>query len=128
MKNIVLIFACIWSSTSFSQKVVDEIVGIVGSEPILLSEVEEQAQQDFMNGTGLRDDASKCELFEELLFQKMLLDQAGKDSLNAVYKLSEVARPCEHCHNNASNSGDHQRNPVGDPQPKRRSARAECAR
>lgn len=81
MKNIVLIFACIWSATSFSQKVVDEIVGIVGSEPILLSEVEEQAQQDFMNGTGLRDDASKCELFEELLFQKMLLDQAGKDSL-----------------------------------------------
>lgn len=81
MKKIIVILGCLWSVSSYSQKVIDEIVGVVGSEPILLSEVEEQAQQDFMNGTGLRDKDTKCNLFEELLFQKMLLDQAGKDSL-----------------------------------------------
>lgn len=81
MKKIAIVIGLVLSTFSYSQKVVDEIIGIVGSEPIFLSEVEEQAQQDFMNGTGQRDAATKCNLFEELLFQKMLLDQAGKDSL-----------------------------------------------
>jgi len=82
MRKLALIVAILVSTVSYSQKIVDEIIGVVGSEPIFLSEVEEQAQQDFMNGTGTRDAVSKCNLFEELLFQKMLLDQASKDSLD----------------------------------------------
>ena len=65
-----------------AQIIVDEVVGVVGAEPILLSEVEEQAQNDYMEGqAAARDFNSKCNLFEELLFQKMLLNQAEKDSL-----------------------------------------------
>lgn len=82
MKKLFVILGFLCGLSLHAQIVIDEVVGVVGAEPILLSEVEEQAQNDFMEGqAGARDFKTKCGLFERLLFEKMLLNQAEKDSL-----------------------------------------------
>lgn len=62
------------------RQVVDEVVAVVGNEIILLSEIEEQARQMTMQGqkVGYRE---KCMILEGLLFQKLCLEQAERDSL-----------------------------------------------
>lgn len=58
---------------------VDEIVGIVGKNQILYSDVENQYHQ--MQAQGVKPLPTKCEVFEELLIQKLLVNQAAIDSL-----------------------------------------------
>jgi len=58
---------------------IDKIVGVVGKNQILFSEVEEQYLQ--MEAQGIKPLPSKCEVFEELLAQKLLVNQAEVDSL-----------------------------------------------
>ena len=59
---------------------IDQIVGIVGTKPIKLSEVEsEYYQQKAQGNTGISD--LKCEVFESLLGQKLLVNQAMLDSV-----------------------------------------------
>ncbi len=59
--------------------VVDKVVAVVGKNVILMSDVENQYIQ--MKGQGVQGENLKCTVFEELLFQKLLLDQAQKDSI-----------------------------------------------
>ena len=59
----------------------DKIVAVVGSHIILLSEVESQYQQLVQQKSVLTED-SRCELLEDQLFQRLLLNQAEHDSLN----------------------------------------------
>ncbi|PKP05109.1 MAG: peptidylprolyl isomerase [Bacteroidetes bacterium HGW-Bacteroidetes-6] len=59
---------------------VDKIVAIVGSKMILLSEVETQYWQMVMQGEKPTDEL-RCSILEELMLQKMLLNQAEIDSL-----------------------------------------------
>jgi len=87
MKNV-LLFACllclalISPLTSHAQdKVVDEIVAVVGSHPILWSDVETQYQQARVQGVAGDPMMMRCRIFEELLFQKLLLYQSEIDSL-----------------------------------------------
>ena len=62
--------------------IVDKIVGIVGNEIILQSEVEIQyLSQDFMALQNVSEQKAKCMVFEEMLYQKLLLNQAQKDSV-----------------------------------------------
>ena len=63
------------------EKVIDEIVGLVGSHPIFWSDVETQYTQSV--GQGMKGDPHlmHCRIFEDLLFQKLLLNQAEIDSL-----------------------------------------------
>jgi peptidyl-prolyl cis-trans isomerase SurA len=65
------------------RQVVDEVVAVVGNEIILLSEIEEQARQMSMQGqtAGYRE---KCMILEGLLFQKLCLEQAERDSLTVT--------------------------------------------
>ncbi len=58
---------------------VDKIVGVVGKNQILFSEIEEQYLQ--MEAQGIKPSPSKCEIFEDLLAQKLLVNQAEVDSL-----------------------------------------------
>ncbi|MFC2096961.1 peptidylprolyl isomerase [Bacteroidota bacterium] len=70
---------------NFAQnKVIDEIVAIVGKNPILLSEIEYTYLQYAQNGIEL----DKCEILEGLLINKLLLLQAELDSI--VVSDSEV--------------------------------------
>ncbi len=80
--NLIL-FAFFFSGVSvFAQekKLIDEVIAIVGNKPILLSSVEAQYMQQQQQGyrTGSQ---SKCDIFEGMLYQKLLLAQAELDSI-----------------------------------------------
>lgn len=62
------------------EKIIDRVIAVVGLNPILQSELEAQYQQ-MVSAQELVDGNSHCKLLEELLYQKLLLAQAQKDSL-----------------------------------------------
>nr|MDA3818894.1 SurA N-terminal domain-containing protein [Candidatus Delongbacteria bacterium] len=68
---------------SQNQKIIDQVIAVVGDEPILLSEVETQAMQLKSQGYYGATDVN-CEILEEMLFQKLLLQQAKKDSIEVT--------------------------------------------
>lgn len=75
-------FLFVLSSTSiFGQVMIDGIVGVVGANIILKSDVEERhsnyVRQGFMSNTP----EDKCIVLEELLFEKLLIHQAEVDSV-----------------------------------------------
>jgi peptidyl-prolyl cis-trans isomerase SurA len=66
----------------FSQEVViDRVIAVVGVNPILQSELETQYQQ-MVTAQEETNENSRCKLLDELLYQKLLLAQAQKDSLD----------------------------------------------
>ena len=82
MKRIILLFfcfSCVYAAYSQSF-MIDQIVGIVGSKPIKQSDVDGLYNQMRAMGYPARGDM-KCDLFERLLQQKLLMNQAEVDSL-----------------------------------------------
>ncbi len=81
LASIVLIasFSQIWSQQG---ELIDKVVAVVGDEIILLSELEFQALQ--YNDNKTPSEAFKCEVLEELMFQKLLIDQARIDSIEVM--------------------------------------------
>ncbi len=67
---------------SFAQPI-DKIVAVVGSNIIMLSDVESQYLQILAQGYE-QDESIKCDLLEELLFQKLLVNQARLDSVEVA--------------------------------------------
>lgn len=63
-----------------SAQPIDKVVAVVGSNIIMLSEVEAQYLQILSQGYA-PDPTIKCDLLEELLFQKLLVNQARLDSV-----------------------------------------------
>lgn len=63
-----------------SQTLIDKVVAIVGKHPILLSQVE-MGYREKINEDST---ATKCIVLEELMFQKLLLVQAEKDSVTVT--------------------------------------------
>ncbi len=86
MKKLLVAFSFIvlFSPLTFGQgKVIDQVVAVVGTRMIMLSDVENQYAQYILQGyTG--DSTLKCMLLEELLFQKLLLNQADIDSITVT--------------------------------------------
>ncbi|MDZ7741877.1 MAG: peptidylprolyl isomerase [Bacteroidota bacterium] len=67
------------------EEVVDEIVAIVGKNIILKSEIEGQYMQYRMQeGIKGSENTVKCRILEDLLYQKLLLNQAQIDSIEAT--------------------------------------------
>lgn len=62
-------------------KVVDEVVAVVGGKMLLLSDIEKQVLQQRLQGGIPGGQALRCEILENLLFQKLLIDQAALDSV-----------------------------------------------
>lgn len=60
---------------------IDEVVAVVGGKIILESDLEAQALQYKAQGTNLSHSSVKCMILEELLTQKLLINQAEIDSL-----------------------------------------------
>ncbi|RLD46644.1 MAG: peptidylprolyl isomerase [Bacteroidetes bacterium] len=80
--SIVLIgFMSSITLNSFSQKVIDRIVATVGSNEILYSDIENQYMQYLMQGYTSDREGIRCQIFEEILFAKLLLNQAQLDSV-----------------------------------------------
>lgn len=63
------------------EKVIDRIVAVVGNNYILQSDLETQYQQ-MLTAQEPVNENTRCKLMEELLYQKLLLAQAQKDSLD----------------------------------------------
>ncbi|NQX98495.1 MAG: peptidylprolyl isomerase, partial [Flavobacteriales bacterium] len=61
-------------------KVIDKVIAVIGSNIILKSDLESQIVSLRAQGV-LIDDNARCELMEELLYQKLLLHQATIDSV-----------------------------------------------
>ncbi|MFW5754538.1 MAG: peptidylprolyl isomerase, partial [Marinilabiliaceae bacterium] len=65
---------------SGQSNVIDEVVAVVGDEPVLRSEIEFQHQQALMQGQEESGDM-RCQIFEQMLVQNLLLEQAKIDSV-----------------------------------------------
>ncbi len=61
-------------------KVVDRIIGVVGNEIILQSDLEASILE-MTEGKGSDDASMRCSVYENLLYQKLLLNQAKLDSI-----------------------------------------------
>lgn len=61
----------------YSQSVIDAVVAVVGNSPILKSEVEAKQVQAKLDSAVF----DRCAVLEELLYQKLLLAQAIRDSI-----------------------------------------------
>ncbi|MBL7936799.1 MAG: peptidylprolyl isomerase [Bacteroidia bacterium] len=79
--NIKLVIAFLFLITlaKAQPQILDKVVAIVGKNPLLLSEIEtnllQQKEKKEIN------ENSRCKIFEDLLFQKLLLSQAERDSI-----------------------------------------------
>jgi peptidyl-prolyl cis-trans isomerase SurA len=82
IRTLLLLGAFIISVVASAQpgKVVDRIIGVVGSEIILQSDLEASVLE-MTEGKGSDDPAMRCSVYENLLYQKLLLNQAKLDSI-----------------------------------------------
>src|ERR1035437_5804430 len=64
-------------------KVIDRVIAVVGVNTVLQSELESQYQQ-MVTAQEPVDGNTRCKLLEDLLYQKLLLAQAQKDSLTVT--------------------------------------------
>ncbi len=63
------------------KKVIDKVIAIVGENSILYSDIENQYLQYIMQGYVSNSQETRCRIFEEVLFAKLLLNQAQLDSI-----------------------------------------------
>ncbi len=85
MKKLIFLFFVFCSLALPAQQVLDDIVGVVGGHIILESEISLQLEQ--MSGQGYPlDDNSRCAVFEDYMFQKLLVHQAEVDSVEVSDK------------------------------------------
>ena len=81
MRNILIILITVISFGGLqAQKLVDKVVAQVGSQYILLSDLEKQFSY-IQESQGTLDDAMRCEVLEGLMGQKIMIDQAKIDSI-----------------------------------------------
>ncbi len=69
------------SILTFAQQNIDKTIGVVGKYIVLRSELEREVKGMAANG-GKITDSLRCAMFDELLYQKLLLAQAEKDSVH----------------------------------------------
>lgn len=78
-RNSFLIVFCLLSFLGYTQNSIEGIVAVVGNKVILKSAVETQYIQ-MQQGANIGEEA-KCQILDEMLFQKLLTHQAEVDSL-----------------------------------------------
>jgi peptidyl-prolyl cis-trans isomerase SurA len=80
-------FVTICNTGVYAQQaqVIDKIVAVVGKNIILQSDIEEQYLQYRLQG-GIKGSASsiRCEILEDMLFRKLMLNQAELDSITVT--------------------------------------------
>lgn len=85
MKKVLYLLLTLFvtSSLAAQPEIIDKVAAYVGSELILLSEVEEQYQ--LMTDRGVvSDESQKCDILENLMVQKLLVNQAKLDSVEVL--------------------------------------------
>ncbi len=78
-KLFIVIFSVVFLSSN-AQQVLDKVIAVVGKYPLLMSDLEVYQME------RLKEDpnANKCKAFEELLYSKLLLAQADRDSVTVT--------------------------------------------
>lgn len=66
------------------EKVIDEVVAVVGSHMIMFSDIEQQYIQLQAQGNFTGGVTARCRIIESMLFQKLLLNQAEFDSIKVT--------------------------------------------
>ena len=67
-------------SLESSGQSIDKVEAIIGDEIVLRSDIESQYLQYISSGEE-RSESVRCEIIEDLLFQKLLINQAKSDSV-----------------------------------------------
>ena len=84
LKKIIFPLVFICTSQLLAQpEVIDKVVGVVGKHIIQYSDIEEQYLQYLQMGNS-PSKAMKCNIFEEMLVQKLMVTQAELDSVEAA--------------------------------------------
>ncbi len=78
---LILLIVSVFQVKAQNEKTVDEIAVLVGSHPVFWSDVEAQFAQAKAQGMAGDPFVMRCEIFENLVFQKLLVYQAEIDSL-----------------------------------------------
>lgn len=79
---LIALMALVFTKQGRSQEqIIDEVVAVVGANFILQSDIETQYVQHRLQGAIKDAKATRCAILEELLFQKLLLNQAELDSI-----------------------------------------------
>ena len=68
------------TARSQQSQVIDQVTAVVGGKVILLSDIEKQFNQYVIQG-GERNSEGKCQVFDQLILQKLLINQAELDSV-----------------------------------------------
>jgi peptidyl-prolyl cis-trans isomerase SurA len=84
-KGILWLVLVMLSSFSWAQpgKTIDKIIGGVGAEVVLLSDLE-NAKFELTQGKSQLPPQKECAIFEDLMYQKLLLHQAKVDSVEVT--------------------------------------------
>lgn len=77
--GLIFLLLAQWAGAQ-QKKLVDEVVAVVGDNAILRSDIEYQYEQALIDGANVTGDL-KCHIFEQLLIQKLMLNQAKLDSI-----------------------------------------------
>jgi len=79
---ITFLLVAVFSHAQEEGKVIDQVIAVVGGNIVLESEVEAQyIQYRMQEGASGSSTTIKCSLFENMLYQKLLLNQAELDSV-----------------------------------------------
>jgi peptidyl-prolyl cis-trans isomerase SurA len=78
-RNSIVIALCLLSFLGYSQNSIEGIVAVVGNKVILKSAVETQYLQ--MRQSAVVGEEAKCQILDEMMFQKLLSHHAEVDSL-----------------------------------------------
>lgn len=80
--KLVIAFLLLAILSNAQPQILDKVTAIVGKNPLLLSEVETNLlQQKEQKDKKEITQEDRCKIFEDLLFQKLLLAQADRDSI-----------------------------------------------
>ena len=77
INNVIIFGVVLWMSVASTMaqpagNVIDEVIAVIGNNIILKSDLESQIASMRAQGV-LIDDKMRCELLEELMYQKLLL-------------------------------------------------------
>lgn len=78
---LLLVFSLAITGSVPAQQVIDQVMATVGAKTILKSEIEKQYLQYLAQGAAGDNEEMKCNIFDQLLLQKLLLNQADVDSV-----------------------------------------------
>lgn len=88
-----LLFFLLISASTFGQRydngLVDKVIALIGNEMIQLSTIEEDVQMQMMQGI-ITDKNLRCEILENMLISKLMLNQARLDSLTVNEEYVEM--------------------------------------